>query len=115
MEPIFFVHTPTGDISVYPDKVVRKVGLFQASGSVNPRGELTIPMNEILEVEVFENKFGQRSLTFKTLKFLKIAAGTEKLEKKVAVNVQWFAKKQHPEADQIKEYIDKAIAARTAK
>ena len=29
MEPIIFVHTPTGDLSVYPDKVYRKVGLFR--------------------------------------------------------------------------------------
>lgn len=115
MDPIIFVHTPTGDVSVYPDKVVRKVGLFQASGGVNPRGEVTIPMNDILEVEVFENKLGQRRLTFKTLEFLKIAAGTKKLEKKVAVNIQWFSKKQHPDADRIKEYIDKAIAARSSK
>ena len=108
MEPIIFVHTPTGDISVYPNKVVRKVGLFQASGSVNPRGELTIPMSDIVEVEVFENKIGQRRLTFKT------ATPLPKPVKKLTVNVQWFAKKQHPDADRIKEYIDKAIAARSS-
>ena len=108
MEPIIFVHTPTGDLSVYEDKIVRKVGLFQASGKVNPRGELTIPMDDIVEVEVFENKIGQRRLTFKT-------ATPIQLEKKVTVNIQWFAKKQHPEADKVKAYIDNAIAARSAK
>ena len=108
MEPIIFVHTPTGDISVYPDKVVRKVGFFQSSGQVNPKGELTILMKDIIEVEVFENKMGQRKLTFVT------PEGVLKAGKGVAINVQWFAKKHHPEADKIKEYIDKAIASRSS-
>ena len=106
MEPIVFVHTPTGDISLYPDKIVRKVGFFQASGQTNPRGELTIYIKDIIDVEVFENKIGQRKLTFIT------PDGVLKAGKGVAINVQWFAKKHHPQADEIKAYIDKAIAAR---
>ena len=106
MEPIVFVHTPTGDISLYADKIVRKVGFFQASGQTNPKGELTIFIKDIIEVEVFENKIGQRRLTFIT------PDGVLKPGKGVAINVQWFAKKHHPQADQIKEYIDKAIASR---
>ena len=64
MEPIIFVHTQTGDISVYPDKIVRKVGLMQ-SGPNNPKGEVTIPMDSIVQVLVNENGF-QRLLTFQT-------------------------------------------------
>ena len=106
MEPIIFVHTQTGDISVYPDKIVRKVGLMQ-SGPNNPKGEVTIPMDSIVQVLVNENGF-QRLLTFQT------AGNNDNRGIWAGRNSQGFARKHFAEADKIKEYVEKAIASRAA-
>lgn len=104
MEPIIFVHTQTGDISVYPNKIVRKVGFMQC-GPNNPIGEVTIPMESIVQVLVNENGF-QRVLTFQT------AGNNDNRGIWAGRNSQAFARKHYAEADKIKNYIENAIAER---
>lgn len=104
MAEVFFVHTSTGDITVYPDKIVRKVKWTQA-GPNNPAGEVTIPMNAIIQVDVNENGF-QKLLTFKTADTARQAgiwAGK---------NSQAFPRKYYAEAEKIKEYVQNIISQR---
>ncbi|MBR0506979.1 MAG: SHOCT domain-containing protein [Clostridia bacterium] len=102
--PVFFVHTGTGDISVYPDRIVRKVKMMQA-GPNNPVGEVTIPMNEIVQVEVNENGF-QRLLTFKT------AGSSAKMGMWAGRNSQAFPRKNYQDAQKIREYVENTIMNR---
>ena len=98
--PVFFVHTGTGDITVYPDRIVRKVKLMQA-GPNNPIGEVTIPMNEIIQIDVNENGF-QRVLTFRTAN-----SGNH-----VGRNSQAFPRKNYKDAQRIKDYVESSIMNR---
>ena len=106
MEPIIFVHTQTGDISVYPDKIVRKVGFFQC-GPNNPKGEVTIPMDSIVQVLVNDNGF-QKLLTFQT------AGNNDNRGIWAGRNSQGFGRSQYKDAEKIKEYVEKAIASRAS-
>ena len=104
MEPEIFVHTGTGDIYVYPDKIVRKVGFMQC-GPNNPRGEVSIPMDSIVQVLVNENGF-QRLLTFQT------AGNNDNKGIWAGRNSQAFSRAQFKDADRIKDYVEKAIQSR---
>lgn len=104
MDPIIFVHTKTGDISVYEDKIVRKVKFMQA-GPNNPVGEVTIPISQIVQVEVGENGF-QRLLTFKT------AASEDRLGPWAGKNSVAFGRKDYEMADKIKDFVEKKILER---
>ena len=104
-KPVYFVHTQTGDISVYPDKIVRKVGLMQC-GPNNPKGEVTIPMDSIVQVLVNENGF-QKLLTFQT------AGNNDSRGIWAGRNSQGFGRSQFKDAEKIKEYVEKQIASRS--